>query len=136
MKTLASTVAVLFLSAGFVSAQNLLGASTQLAPATSAPASAHDVTGFSAPNTPGPGVTEQSLKNPPQLHPDLRPRVGGIVVDTVKYGPVMISPTAPARYGIGANYLSAPSPSYDLQHESGYAAHRDAGGLKLFSFEF
>jgi len=25
---------------------------------------------------------------------------------------------------------------YDLQHESGPAAHRDAGGFKLFSIEF
>ena len=49
----------------------------------------------------------------------------------------MISPTAPAEYGMGEKYLSAPSQQgYDVQHETGPAAHRDSGGLKLFSLEF
>ncbi len=76
------------------------------------------------------------MKTPPNPHPDLKPRTGGVFVDGVKYGTVMISPTAPAEYGMGEKYLAAPSQTRDLQHESGRAAHRDAGGLKLFSFEF
>ena len=48
----------------------------------------------------------------------------------------MLSPTAPASYGIGEHYLSAPDPRYDVPHEAGPAAHRDAGGIKVFSIEF
>jgi hypothetical protein len=48
----------------------------------------------------------------------------------------MIAPGAPAEYGMGEKYLSAPSQTYDLQHETGPAAHRDSGGFKLFTFEF
>jgi hypothetical protein len=60
-----------------------------------------------------------------------------VLVDgPTKYGAELINPAAPASYGYGEKYLSAPSSTYDLQHESGPAAHRDAGGIKLFSLEF
>jgi hypothetical protein len=95
----------------------------------------HDVTGFSNPYT-GPGKTRESIERAPNMHPDLKPRLGGIATDTVKYGPVMFSPVAPASYGMGEQYLTAPSSTYDLPHESGQAAHRDAGGIKVFSIEF
>jgi len=114
MKTLVTLLAVLSLSVGVASAQ--------------------DVTGFKAPQSPG--FTTQSSKNPPSLHPDLSPKVGGVFVDGVKYGTIMISPTAPAEYGMGEKYLAAPSTRTDLKHESGYAAHRDTGGLKLLTYEF
>jgi hypothetical protein len=135
MKTITSTLAVLVLSAGLASAQTL---SPQIAqPTTSSPSTAHDVTGFKSPSyAPGPGVTPQSMKTPPNPNVVLKPKLGGAVVDTVKYGAVMISPGAPTEYGIGEKYLSAPSPSYDVQHESAMAAHRDAGGIKFFSLEF
>ena len=98
-------------------------------------ASAQDVTGFVAPHTPG--VSPQSAHNPPNPHPDLKPRLGGVFVDGAKYGAIMISPTAPASYGIGEKYLAAPLPDpADPQHEAGPAAHRDTGGIKLFTFEF
>jgi len=95
----------------------------------------HDVTGFSNPYT-GPGKTRESISRPPNMHPDLHPRAGGFVTDTVKYGFVMLSPFAPASYGMGEHYLSAPDPRADLAHESGPAAHRESGGMKLFSIEF
>ena len=136
MKKLLPLFAMLTISAGLVSAQDLSNASERFQSATSSPATAHDVTGFVAPNTTGPGLTPASSKRFPNPHPDLRPRVGGVLVDGAKYGWVMISPTAPASYGMGEKYLSAPSPTYDVQHESGPAAHRPAGGLKLFSLEF
>jgi hypothetical protein len=136
MKTLTSAFAVLILSAGWVSAQDMSDVASRSQPATSARSSAHDVTGFVAPSTPGPGISPQSMKTPPNPNVVLKPKLGGVFVDGVKYGTVMISPTAPASYGIGEKYLSAPSPSYDLQHESGPAAHREAGGMKLFSLEF
>lgn len=114
MKTLTTFLAVLALSTGLAAAQ------------------AHDVTGFTAKQTPG-STTSKGFPNP---HVVLKPQLGGIFVDGGKYGPVMISPTAPAEYGIGEKYLSAPNSRYDLAHESGPAAHRDAGGMKLFTLEF
>ncbi len=114
MKMLITMLAVLVLSAGFAMAQ--------------------DVTGFRAHNQPG--ISPESSKNPPNPHPNLSPQPGGVFVDGGKYGPVMISPTAPASYGIGEKYMAAPSTRYDLQHESGPAAHRDTGGMKLVTFEF
>ena len=96
-------------------------------------ASAQDVTGFKAPANLGPS---QSTKAP-NMHPDLTPRLGGVFVDGAKYGTQLINPAAPASYGIGEKYLSAPSGSgQDLQHESGQAAHHDAGGIKVLTFEF
>jgi hypothetical protein len=98
-------------------------------------AAAQDVTGFaSKPGYNAPGtLTTKGFPNP---HVVLKPQLGGVFVDGAKYGAVLISPTAPASYGIGEKYLSAPSSREDLQGESGRAAHRDAGGIKLFTFEF
>jgi hypothetical protein len=136
MKTLTSVLVLVLLSAGFAAAQDMSGIASRSQPATSSPSTAHDITGFSSPNMIGPGVSPQSMKTPPNIHPNLKPRLGGIFVDGGKYGTIMISPGAPAEYGMGEKYLSAPPQGYDLQHESGPAAHRDAGGFKLFSLEF
>ena len=95
-------------------------------------AAAQDVTGFRAPNQLGPSESSKA----PNMHPNLTPRLGGVFVDGAKYGTVLISPSAPASYGIGEKYLSAPSSRYDLERESGPAAHHDAGGIKLFTLEF
>jgi hypothetical protein len=114
MKTLTTVLAVLALSAGFAAAQ--------------------DITGFRAPNQPG--VSPESSKGFPNPNVVLKPKLGGVFVDGGKYGPVMISPAAPASYGMGEKYLAAPSTRWDLQHESGPSAHHDAGGIKLFTFEF
>ena len=96
-------------------------------------ASAQDVTGFKAPATLGPSQSSKA----PNMHPDLTPRVGGVFADGARYGTQLINPSAPVSYGIGEKYLSAPSGSgQDLQHESGPAAHHDAGGIKVLTFEF
>ncbi len=113
MKTLTTFLAVLILSAGWASAQ--------------------DVTGFRAPQSPG---STQSSKNPPNPHVVLKPELGGVFIDGGKYGPVMISPAAGPEYGMGEKYLAAPSGREDLKHESGRAAHHDAGGIKLLTLEF
>ena len=137
MKTLTILASVLLLSAVASQGQVVSGGNNQI----SRPASSknevvgHDVTGFSNPYS-GPGKTKESIERAPNTHPDLRPRTGGAVADTVKYGPVMVSPFAPASYGMGEKYLSAPDPQQDVPNESGRAAHRDAGGIKLFSIEF
>jgi hypothetical protein len=113
MKTLTTFLMVLALSAGLAAAQ--------------------DVTGFKAPNQLGP--SSESSKAP-NMHPNLSPRLGGVFVDGAKYGTILISPSAPASYGVGEKYLSAPSSREDLMHESAQAAHHDAGGMKLFTLEF
>jgi hypothetical protein len=95
-------------------------------------AAAQDVTGFKSPAQPGPSESSKT----PNPHPNLRPQLGGVFVDGAKYGTILISPSAPASYGIGEKYLAAPSSRYDLERESGPAAHHDAGGIKLFSLEF
>jgi len=96
---------------------------------------AQDVTGFKAPNQPG--VSPESSKRFPNPNVVLQPKITSVFVDGVKYGTVMISPTAPASYGMGEKYLAAPAQfGVDLQHESGPAAHRDTGGIKFFSLEF
>ena len=135
MKIVTATLASLVLSAALASAQDLSNAPTRLETATSAPSTAHDVNGFYAPGSAS-ALSTKSLQKFPNSRPDLRPKAGGIFTDGARYGTVIISPTAPEEYGMGEKYLSAPSPSYDLQHESGPAAHRPAGGLKLFSWEF
>ena len=114
MKSVTIFLAVLALSAGFAAAQ--------------------DLTGFVAPYNPS--IHPESTRVAPNPNVVLKPKLGGIFVDGAKYGWVMVSPGAPASYGMGEKYLSAPSSGTDLQHESGQAAHRDAGGLKLLSFEF
>jgi hypothetical protein len=130
-KTLAVLGSVLLLSTGAAFAQ-----SVNQAPTTSANEEVtHDVTGFSSKWT-GPGVTKEQINRPPNPNVVLKPTVGGAAVAVAKYGPIMLSPTAPASYGNGERYLSAPDTRYDLPHESGFAAHRDAGGIKVFSIEF
>ncbi len=133
MKALLTFAAALALGTGLASAQSL--SPTPSHPVTtSAPSTARDVTGFSANNAPA--INPDADHSFPNIHPDLNPRAGGIFVDGGKYGTILISPTAPAEYGIGEKYLAAPNARYDLEHESGPAAHRDAGGLKLLSLEF
>jgi len=106
MKTLTLFLTVLAISAGLACAQNTSGNANN--PASPGSVAGADVTGFHAPATLGP---VQSSKNP-NMHPNLEPQLGGIFVDGAKYGTELINPSA------------APS------------AHRQAGGLKLFSFEF
>ncbi len=142
MKTLSLLASIFLFSAGAALAQSesagntmsndSLGNTTTRSPQTTV---SHDVTGFSNPYT-GPGVTKEYVNRPPNLHPSLKPKLGGAGVATAKYGPVMLSPLAPASYGIGENYLSAPDPRADTAHECGRAAHRDSGGIKLFSLDF
>jgi hypothetical protein len=130
MKTLTTFVTVLALSAGLAIAQDLGANANQSVAGSKAGV---DVTGFKAPATLGPN---QSTKQFPNMHPDLRPQLGGVFVDGAKYGTQLINPAAPASYGMGEKYLAAPSSTQDLQHESGRAAHHDAGGIKVFTFEF
>ena len=130
MKTLTTFLTVLALSAGLAAAQDVSGNANH--PVSPGAAAGADVTGFHAPALLGPGESSKT----PNIHPVLKPQLGGVFVDGAKYGTQLINPAAPASYGMGEKYLSAPSPSYDLQHESGPAAHRPAGGLKLLSFEF
>ena len=113
MKTLTTLLAVLAISASLAMAQ--------------------DVTGFRAPQNLGPSQSSKA----PNPHPVLTPEVGGVFVDGARYGTQLINPAAPASYGHGEKYLAAPSGSgQDLQHESGRAAHHDAGGIKVLTFEF
>jgi hypothetical protein len=130
MKTILTTVAVILLFPALASAQSNSVASVT----TSAPATAHDVSGFTAKNYPG--VSPEQANRAPNPNVVLKPKLGGVVTDGVKYGPEIISPGAPASWGNGEKYLSAPSSTTDLKHESGPAAHRDSGGLKLFTIEF
>jgi len=129
MKTFASLLAVLALSATLVAAQDISGNANNPAHPGSVAA---DVTGFHAPNTLGP---VQSSKTP-NMHPSLKPQLGGVFADGGKYGTQLINPIAPASYGMGEKYLAAPSGREDIQHESGRAAHHDAGGIKLLTWEF
>ncbi len=116
MKMIMTLLAVFILSASFAAAQDVNGFSSKA--------------GFNAPGVAAPG---SSKPNPNVI---LKPKLGGVITDGVKYGPMIISPAAPASWGIGQKYLSAPSPRADLQNESCQAAHRDSGGFKLFSLEF
>jgi hypothetical protein len=133
MKTLTALVAVLALSAGVAAAQDLSGNANR--PAASATARGADITGFRSPATLGPNESSKGFTMP-NIHPNLSPQLGGVFVDGGKYGTQLINPAAPASYGIGEKYLSAPDPRYDLMHESGPAAHHEAGGIKLFTLEF
>jgi len=130
MKTLASLIALFLISAGFAAAQDLNG----LAMTSLHSSGSSDLTGFKV--VQAPGVNPAAAKTPPNPKVVLKPQVGGVFVDAVKYGPEIISPGAPASWGMGEKYLSAPSTREDLQHESGPAAHRDTGGIKFFTFEF
>jgi hypothetical protein len=133
MKTLTIFLTVLTLSAVTAAAQNTFGNANN--PVSPGSARGADVTGFHAPATLGPSQSSKGFKMP-NPHPDLSPQLGGVFVDGGKYGTQLINPAAPASYGYGEKYLSAPSPTQDLQHESGRAAHHDAGGIKVFTFEF
>jgi hypothetical protein len=130
MKTLAAFLSILALSATAAMAQGVAGNANNPAHPGSV---ASDVTGFHAPATLGPTQSTKAFPNP---HPDLRPQAGGVFVDGGKYGTQLINPAAPASYGMGEKYLAAPAPGNDLQRESGRAAHHDAGGIKLVTWEF
>jgi len=138
MKTLTILASFLVLSAGVAFAQTEIGSAnnsvSSVTPNTKG-AVAHDVTGFSNPYT-GPEKTQESINRPPDMHPNLKPQPGGVATAIYKHGAIMVSPVAPTSYGMGEAYLSAPDPQYDVAHEAGPAAHRDSGGLKLFSIEF
>ncbi len=131
MKTLTAFLSVLVLSLSVAAAQDVSGNANR--PAATGAAAGADVTGFHAPSELGP-TTESSKA--PNTHPNLKPRLGGVFVDGGKYGTQLINPAAPASYGMGEKYLTAPDPRYDLMHETGRAAHHDAGGIKLFTLEF
>lgn len=128
-KTFATLGSILIFSMGVAFAQsaNVVTSANQT--------TGHDITGFSS-QWSGPGLTKKQIYTPPNPNVVLKPKIGGAAVAIAKYGPVMISPTAPASYGLGERYLSAPSSRYDIPHESGPAAHRDTGGIKLFTLEF
>jgi hypothetical protein len=130
MKTLTTFLTVLAISTGLACAQSAGGNANN--PASPGAAHGADVTGFRAPATLGPVQSSKS----PNMHPNLEPQLGGVFVDGAKYGTQLINPSAPASYGMGEKYLTAPSPTQDVQHESARAAHRDSGGIKVFSFEF
>jgi hypothetical protein len=133
MKTLTTFLAISALSISLAAAQDLSGNANGSGTRGAGTANgAVDVTGFRAPAELGP---TQSSKFP-NTHPNLKPQLGGVFVDGAKYGTQLINPAAPASYGIGQKYLSAPDPRWDTQHESGPAAHRDAGGIKVFTLEF
>jgi len=133
MKTLTSLVVVLALSTSAALAQDLSGNANN--PASPGSAAGADVTGFKAPAQLGPSESSKGLRMP-NPHPNLRPQLGGVFVDGAKYGAQLINPAAPASYGMGEKYLAAPSSREDLMHESGRAAHHDAGGIKVFTLEF
>jgi hypothetical protein len=131
MKTLTSILAVFLISAGFAAAQDLGGLTSTSSVRTS---TSPDLTGYRAPQAPG--VNPNDIKSPPNPKVVLKPQVGGIFVDGAKYGWTIISPGAPASWGNGQKYMSAPSTMADVQGECGPAAHRQSGGFKLFSIEF
>ncbi len=131
MKTFLSLLALFVFSVGFASAQ-----STSVPGSSNLPAgNGSDVTGFKS-GYQSPAYNSKTPATPPNPNPVLKPKAGGVFVDGVKNGWVMISPAAPASYGMGEKYLAAPSSRADLAHESAYAAHRDTGGIKLLTWEF
>jgi hypothetical protein len=130
MKMLTTLLTVLALTASVAVAQDLSGNANH--PSTVGAAAGADVTGFHAPSTLGP-TQSSKMPNP---HVVLKPQFGGVFVDGAKYGTQLINPYAPASYGVGEKYLAAPDSRYDLERESGRAAHHDAGGIKLLTFEF
>jgi len=128
MKSLLSLFVAVGLTFGVAAAQDLSGNANNSVAGTRA---GTDISGFHSPATLNQTPTESSKF--PNTHPNLKPQLGGILVDgPTKFGAELINPAD----GYGEKYLSAPSSTYDLQHESGPAAHRDAGGFKLFSIEF
>ena len=87
-------------------------------------AAAQDVTGFRRPEESRGPSTSRAGRISIQTLP--RSSVASSS-DGAKYGTQMINPYAPASYGVGEKYLSAPSTREDLKNESAQAAHRDAG---------
>jgi hypothetical protein len=131
MKYLASLLVAVGITMGVAAAQDLSGnANNSVA---GLPRGGADVTGFRSSVYAAPTRNGKEIVNP---HPDLRPRMGGVWVDAGKDGTQLINPGAPAEYGIGEKYLAAPAARFDLERESGPAAHHDAGGIKLVTFEF
>jgi len=130
MKTLLSLLVAVGITFGLASAQDLSGNANN---GVAVVKPGVDVGGFKAPATLN--QTPSQTSKFPNPHPDLKPKLGGIFVDGGKYGTQLINPSAPAGYGMGEKYLSAPSSRNDLANETGPAAHRDAGGSKLFSIE-
>jgi hypothetical protein len=131
MKILLSLFMAVGLTYGVAAAQDLSGNANNGIAETKPGV---DVSGFKAPATLN--QSSKEIQRFPNTHPNLKPQLGGIFVDGGKYGTQLINPAAPEGYGYGEKYLSAPSSRSDLMHESGPAAHRDAGGFKLFSIEF
>jgi hypothetical protein len=89
MKTLLSLFVAVGLTLGVAAAQDLSG-NANSGVATVKPGV--DVNGFRAPSTLGP-------YNPkaPNVHPNLAPRLGGVIPDaSTKYGAELINPAAPA----------------------------------------
>ena len=130
MKNLLAAFVMVALSSGAVWAQT----TTPVHPVTTSAGSPHDETGFSAHNAPA--LSTESVTAFPNPHVVLKPKLSGIFIDGAKYGWVIASPVAPKEYGIGEKYLAAPNARYGLERESGRAAHHDAGGTKLVTFEF
>jgi hypothetical protein len=130
MKTLLSLCIAVGLTFGVAAAQNVGNVNNSVAEVKPGV----DVSGFRAPATLNQSPSESSKF--PNTHPDLRPKLGGIFVDGATYGTQLINPCAPASYGYGEKYLSAPSERDDQMRTSGPSAHRDSGGFKLFSLEF
>ena len=130
MKTLTTFLGVMALSVSLAAAQDISGNANQSAGGGTTTGA--DITGFHAPATLGPSESSKT----PNTHPNLSPQLGGVFVDGAKYGTQLINPAAPASYGVGEKYLAAPSSRYDLERESGRAAHHDAGGIKVFTLEF
>jgi hypothetical protein len=134
MKTLSPALAILMLSASLAMAQDTSNFSARNPTTSSKASGGHDITGFSYQGAPA--LNPESTKNFPNPNVVLKPKLGGVFVDGGKYGPILISPAAPATYGMGEKYLAAPSTRWDVERQSGPAAHRDAGGIKVFTFEF
>ena len=131
MKTLALLLVAFGTMSSLAAAQDLSGNANQ---SVAQVKSGGDLTGFRSPKTLNQAPNDSSRF--PDVHPNLKPKLGGIFVDGGKYGTELINPSAPASYGMGEKYLAAPDTRYDLERESGRAAHHDAGGMKLFSLEF
>ena len=137
MKTLTQILAVLVLSSGMAAAQDLSGNANNSVSGVGQPgARSADVTGFRSPSNTWAANPRRASALCPTCTRICSPSSAASLSMARKYGTQLINPAAPASYGYGEKYLSAPSSRADLEHESGRAAHHDAGGIKLFSMEF
>jgi len=67
----------------------------------------------------------------------LQPRPSGIIYSISKDGLVIISPTAPAQYGNGEQFLTANANAVGATAPAtNHGENRDFGGLKLFGWDF